>query len=101
MDAIRLDGSEEQKAHYFEEVLKGKRFGNAFSEAGTKDVMDFQTKIAPDGNDFIVNGKKFYSTGARAFFESNIWPVSVSSRPDFTASERNLRRVKTFSRCSL
>jgi SfnB family sulfur acquisition oxidoreductase len=64
VDAIRLDGSEKQKAHYFEEVLKGKRFGNAFSEAGTKDVMDFQTKIEPDGNDFLVNGKKFYSTGA-------------------------------------
>ena len=64
VDAIRLDGSEEQKAHYFAEVLKGKRFGNAFSEAGTKDVRDFQTKIEPDGNDFIVNGKKFYSTGA-------------------------------------
>jgi SfnB family sulfur acquisition oxidoreductase len=64
VDAIRLDGSEEQKARYFEEVLKGKRFGNAFSEAGTKNVMDFQTKIEPAGNDFLVNGKKFYSTGA-------------------------------------
>jgi SfnB family sulfur acquisition oxidoreductase len=64
VDAIRLEGSEKQKARYFEEVLKGKRFGNAFSEAGTKDVKDFQTKIEPDGNDFLVNGKKFYSTGA-------------------------------------
>ena len=64
IDAIRLDGSEEQKRHYFAEVLKGKRFGNAFSEAGTKNVMDFQTKIERDGSDFVVNGKKFYSTGA-------------------------------------
>jgi SfnB family sulfur acquisition oxidoreductase len=64
IDAIRLDGLEKQKAHYFAEVLKGKRFGNAFSEAGTKNVMDFQTKIEPVGPDFVVNGKKFYSTGA-------------------------------------
>src|SRR3984893_17207701 len=64
IDAIRLDGSEAQKAHYFTEVLKGKRFGNAFSEAGTKNVIDFQTEIRPAGNDFVVNGKKFYSTGA-------------------------------------
>ena len=64
IDAIRLDGSEKQKAYYFAEVLKGNRFGNAFSEAGTKNVMDFQTKIGPADNDFIVNGKKFYSTGA-------------------------------------
>jgi SfnB family sulfur acquisition oxidoreductase len=64
IDAIRLDGSEDQKRHYFAEVLKGKRFGNAFSEAGTKNVMDFQTRIEPDGSDFVVNGQKFYSTGA-------------------------------------
>jgi len=64
VDAIGLDGSEEQKRFYFEQVLAGKRFGNAFSEAGTKNVMDFQTRITPDGDAFRVNGKKFYSTGA-------------------------------------
>jgi SfnB family sulfur acquisition oxidoreductase len=64
VDAIRLDGTEDQKKFYFEQVLNGKRFGNAFSEAGTKNVMDFQTRITPDGDAFRVNGKKFYSTGA-------------------------------------
>jgi SfnB family sulfur acquisition oxidoreductase len=64
IDAIRLDGTEEQKRFYFEQVLAGKRFGNAFSEAGTKNVQDFQTRITPDGDAFRVNGKKFYSTGA-------------------------------------
>jgi alkylation response protein AidB-like acyl-CoA dehydrogenase len=64
IDAIRLDGTEHQKRFYFEQVLAGKRFGNAFSEAGTKNVMDFQTRITPDGDAFRVNGKKFYSTGA-------------------------------------
>jgi SfnB family sulfur acquisition oxidoreductase len=64
IDAIRLEGAENQKQFYFEQVLAGKRFGNAFSEAGTKNVMDFQTRITPDGDAFRVNGKKFYSTGA-------------------------------------
>jgi SfnB family sulfur acquisition oxidoreductase len=59
-----LDGSEDQKRFYFEQVLSGKRFGNAFSEAGTKNVMDFQTRITADRDAFRVNGKKFYSTGA-------------------------------------
>src|SRR5258707_12726826 len=63
VDAIRLDGSREQKSFYFEEVLNGKRFGNAFSEAGTKNVADFQTKIAAHADRFGINGKKFYSTG--------------------------------------
>jgi SfnB family sulfur acquisition oxidoreductase len=64
VDAIRLDGSVEQKNYYFSEVLSGKRFGNAFSEAGSKNVADFQTKLEPLDGEFVVNGKKFYSTGA-------------------------------------
>jgi len=64
VDAIRLDATESQKEFYFGQVLAGHRFGNAFSEAGTKNVQDFQTQIRPDGNQFVVNGRKFYSTGA-------------------------------------
>lgn len=64
VDAIRLEGSAEQRTQYFEEVLNGKRFGNAFSEAGTKNVSDFQTRIEPYEDGFVINGKKFYSTGA-------------------------------------
>jgi SfnB family sulfur acquisition oxidoreductase len=64
VDAIRLDGTESQKEFYFGQVLDGHRFGNAFSEAGTKNVQDFQTQIRPDGDQFVINGRKFYSTGA-------------------------------------
>src|ERR1700747_1792890 len=64
VDAIRLDGTEDQKEFYFSQVLAGHRFGNAFSEAGTKNVQDFQTQIRPDGNQFVVNGRKFFSTCA-------------------------------------
>jgi SfnB family sulfur acquisition oxidoreductase len=64
VDAIRLDGTPEQKRYFFSEVLNGKRLGNAFSEAGSRTVQEFQTKIAPDGDQFIINGRKFYSTGA-------------------------------------
>ena len=64
VDAIRLDGSEEQRTHFFGDVLGGLRFGNAFSELGSKTVTDFQTRLVPDGNGFRVTGRKFYSTGA-------------------------------------
>jgi SfnB family sulfur acquisition oxidoreductase len=64
VDAIRLEGTPEQKRHFFSEVLNGKRFGNAFSEAGSRTVEDFQTRIVPEGDHFIINGQKFYSTGA-------------------------------------
>jgi SfnB family sulfur acquisition oxidoreductase len=65
VESIRLDGSEEVKRFFFDQVLQGKRFGNAFSEVGTRDVNDVKTQLTPtdDGN-YVLNGKKFYSTGA-------------------------------------
>lgn len=69
LEHIRLDGTEEQKKFFFDLVLKGVRFGNAFSEIGNKHVADFKTIIKPvndntDQHGFEVNGKKFFATGA-------------------------------------
>jgi len=64
VEALRLDGTEEQKSFFFKEVLAGKRFGNAFSERGTKTVNDLKTRLVPSGDGYVVNGQKFYSTGA-------------------------------------
>jgi SfnB family sulfur acquisition oxidoreductase len=64
VEALRLAGSEEQKRHYFARVLDGDRLGNAFTEVGTRTAVDFQTKILPSGDKFVLNGQKFYSTGA-------------------------------------
>ncbi|KAF7277619.1 hypothetical protein GWI33_002966, partial [Rhynchophorus ferrugineus] len=64
LDTLIFDASNSQKKFFYDLVLKGIRFGNAFSEIGNKHVADFQTKIEKDGQDYIVNGKKFFSTGA-------------------------------------
>jgi len=64
LDLLRLTGSEEQKRFWFDKVLQGYRFGNAFSEAKSKHAGIFDTKIAPDGDGYRVNGEKFYATGA-------------------------------------
>lgn len=64
IEDIRLEGSAAQKAFFFDLVLKGNRFGNAFSEAGGKNVLDIQTTITRDGDHFVVNGRKAYATGA-------------------------------------
>jgi SfnB family sulfur acquisition oxidoreductase len=62
--AIRTVGSEAQKRLLFGEVLKGRRFGNAFSERGTKRAAEFATTLRPSGDGYLVNGEKFYCTGA-------------------------------------
>ncbi|WP_109476015.1 SfnB family sulfur acquisition oxidoreductase [Paraburkholderia sp. C35] len=64
VDVIALTGTEEQKRHFFAEILAGKRFGNGFSEKGTKNVLDLRTTVRRDGDDYVIDGTKFYSTGA-------------------------------------
>ncbi|MFO1419059.1 MAG: SfnB family sulfur acquisition oxidoreductase [Methylotetracoccus sp.] len=64
VDHIRLDGTEAQKKFFFGLVLRGVRFGNAFSEKSSRTVTEFQTRITKQGDDYVVNGTKFYSSGA-------------------------------------
>ena len=64
VESIRLDGTEQQKRFFFDLVLQGKRFGNAFSEIDTKSVLDVQTRLQKSGDGYVLNGRKFYSSGA-------------------------------------
>jgi SfnB family sulfur acquisition oxidoreductase len=64
VEHIALDGTEEFKGRFFPQVLAGLRFGNATSETGGKTVGDLQTKVRFEGDTAVVNGRKFYSTGA-------------------------------------
>ncbi len=64
VEAIRLTASEAQKRLWFDRVLNGDRFGNALSEIGTKTVHDYKTTLLPSSDGFVLDGRKFYSTGA-------------------------------------
>jgi SfnB family sulfur acquisition oxidoreductase len=63
LEALRTDGSEDQKKTFFAEALAGRRFGNALSERGTKTVGHYETRITRDGGGYRINGTKYYSTG--------------------------------------
>ncbi|MFD8078398.1 SfnB family sulfur acquisition oxidoreductase [Streptomyces sp. NPDC059718] len=65
VNVLRRQGTHEQKEFFFREVLRGKRFGNAQSEAGTRHVRDIRTRLTrlPDGT-YALDGVKHYSTGA-------------------------------------
>lgn len=82
VEAIRLDGTEEQKHFFVDLVLQGKRFGNAFSEIGTKSVTDVQTRLERSGSGYVLNGRKFYSSGALL---ADWIPVIVRNDDDKTA----------------
>ncbi|MFD4408213.1 SfnB family sulfur acquisition oxidoreductase [Streptomyces sp. NPDC058476] len=65
VNVIRRQGSLGQQEFFFKEVLAGRRFGNAQSEAGTRHVQDVRTRLEPrpDGS-YLLTGVKHYSTGA-------------------------------------
>ena len=81
LDMMRLSASEEQKRFFFGEVLKGLRFGNAFSERGSKTAGHFETQIRRQGEGYVITGQKFYSSGALL---SHLVPVSAMDEHDKT-----------------
>lgn len=64
LEDLRLQGTEEQKRHYFGLVLQGHRFANALSETGGKNVTDLQTRLTRDGEGYVIEGRKGYCTGS-------------------------------------
>ncbi|MFG2653454.1 SfnB family sulfur acquisition oxidoreductase [Streptomyces sp. NPDC048436] len=65
VNVLRRQGTPAQQGFFFAELLAGRRFGNAQSEAGTKHVQDIRTRLTRVSDDaFRIDGVKQYSTGA-------------------------------------
>jgi SfnB family sulfur acquisition oxidoreductase len=87
--AIRTTSDEAQQRLLFAEVLKGVRFGNAFSEFGSRRAVDFETKWTDAGDHVIVTGKKFYSSGALLAHLVPIVAVDDEGRAWYAIAERD------------
>ena len=86
--AIRSTSSPEQQALLFAEVLKGRRFGNAFSERGTKRAAEFATTLTKVDGGYLVNGEKFYCTGALLAHLVPIVAVGADGKAYYAIAER-------------
>lgn len=66
LEIIRHEGTEAQKAFFFERVLAGDHFGNALVEPEVRKAEDRKTSLSLDasGEGYRVTVRKFYSTGA-------------------------------------
>ena len=87
--AIRTSSDEAQQKLLFAEILRGVRFGNAFSEYGSKSAADFETKFTDAGDHVIVNGRKFYSSGALLAHLVPIVALDAEGRPWYAIADRN------------
>ncbi|SOC90562.1 sulfur acquisition oxidoreductase, SfnB family [Rhizobium sp. AN5] len=87
--AIRTVSDQAQQTLLFAEVLRGTRFGNAFSEFGSKRAADFETKFVDAGDHVIVNGQKFYSSGALLAHLVPIVALDDEGRAWYAIAERD------------
>jgi SfnB family sulfur acquisition oxidoreductase len=94
LDAIRVTASEEQKRLWFGRVLQGYRLGNAFSEANSRHVGAFQTTVRREGDGHVVNGEKFYATGALFAHYIHIGAVDENWKVHLAIADRNAPGLK-------
>jgi alkylation response protein AidB-like acyl-CoA dehydrogenase len=63
---IMLHGTEEQKREFLPKIARGDiemSLGYSEPNAGT-DLASLEMRAVPDGDDYVINGQKIYSTGA-------------------------------------
>lgn len=87
--AIRTVSDKAQQKLLFAEVLRGTRFGNAFSEFRSKRAADFETKFTDAGDHVVVNGQKFYSSGALLAHLVPIVALDEEGRAWYAIAERD------------
>lgn len=87
--AIRTVSDEAQQRLLFGEALKGTRFGNAFSEFGSKRAADFETSFTDAGDHVVVTGRKFYSSGALLAHLVPIVALDDEGRAWYAIAERD------------
>lgn len=67
MEILHMFGTVEQKQQWLEPLLAG-RIRSAFSmtepEVASSDARNIATSIARDGDEYVINGHKWWSTGA-------------------------------------
>ena len=64
--AILAAGTEEQKRHYVPRLISGEfRFAQGFTEPrGGADLASLQCRAVRDGDEYVINGQKMYTSGA-------------------------------------
>jgi alkylation response protein AidB-like acyl-CoA dehydrogenase len=74
-------GTDEQRARYVRKALRGEEiWSQLFSEPGAgSDVASLQMKAERDGDEFVLNGQKVWTTGAQ---HSDFGAVIARTNPD-------------------
>jgi acyl-CoA dehydrogenase len=67
MELLHMFGTEEQKERWLDPLLEGRirsAFGMTEPEVASSDATNIETSIRRDGDEFVINGRKWWTTGA-------------------------------------
>lgn len=91
-EALRLEGTHEQKSFFYGQILDGALVANAQSERGPHPIDVDTTALVPAGGDFLLSGRKYYSTGA-LFADWIVVRASLSDGNGVTPNSRTPKAV--------
>lgn len=90
MEVLHLFGTPEQKERWLVPLLEGEirsNFGMTEPAVASSDPRNLECAITPDGDDYIVSGRKWWSTGA-ATSDSKVAIVMGVTNPDAPPKQR-------------
>jgi SfnB family sulfur acquisition oxidoreductase len=64
VDVIAVAGSEPLQARMLSEVVAGRRIAGALAERGGTHAQDLKTRLLRDDDGLVLDGRKYYATGA-------------------------------------
>ncbi|QDZ88050.1 acyl-CoA dehydrogenase family protein [Priestia megaterium] len=83
VEDLLISPANDQRDQWLKKIASGEIIGNAFTEISSKNVgnMVFETILSPEGDDYRLNGTKYFSTGTMYADSVLVTASTVDGKP--------------------